>query len=175
MELSEAIELIRPAHPVAQASSRWADLGCGSGLFTGALASLLAPGSTLFAVDKLPVNIAPQLQPAGRVFRSLQLDFVADPLPFSALDGILMANSLHYVRDKPALIGRLSDLLGPEGCFLIVEYDTDRPVAPWMPYPLGFEALRHLFAGAGFGLVHKSGERPSAFGRANIYAAWIKR
>ena len=52
MTLKEAISLInsgliRPTGPV-----HWADLGCGEGLFTLALASLLPAGSVIYGVDK---------------------------------------------------------------------------------------------------------------------------
>lgn len=89
------------------------------------------------------------------------------------LDGILMANSLHYVRDKLELIQKLSACLKPGGNFLIVEYDTDVPVSHWVPYPVSFSKLKQLFGVTGYGIVEKLGERKSAYGRANLYAAWI--
>ena len=50
MQLSEAIQLIQ--HPVTKEKSAYADLGCGNGLFTKALAQLVAPQSVIYAVDK---------------------------------------------------------------------------------------------------------------------------
>lgn len=173
MRLSEAISLIQNGHFSGQESSRWADLGCGSGLFTFALANLLSAGSTVYAVDKNPVNFDVRLQPASIRILSMQLDFEKDALPFQHLDGILMANSLHYVLDKPALISKLSGVLKPNGRFLIVEYDTDTPVQHWVPYPVSFQSLVKLFEDAGYKTVRKLGERPSVFGRAEMYAALI--
>lgn len=173
MQLSEAIEFIRHPSHSKTAGAVWADLGCGAGLFTFALAHLLPPGSTVYGVDKNPVNFGPWLQPEEVRTLSLQLDFVADTLPLPALDGILMANSLHYVADKPALLDRLARSLKPGGHLLMVEYDTDKPVPQWVPYPLSFQSLRRLFEKAGYGTVQKLGERPSVYGRARMYAAII--
>lgn len=103
----------------------------------------------------------------------MQLDFVADALPLQDLNGILVANSLHYVRDKPALISKLANCLKPGGSFLIVEYDTDTPVRHWVPYPVSLRSLKQLFANAGYAAVQQLGERPSIFGRAKMYAALI--
>lgn len=51
MKISQATALIRtPLIEWARPQS-WCDLGCGSGTFTTALAQLLAPGSTIHAVD----------------------------------------------------------------------------------------------------------------------------
>ena len=40
MELSAALRLVRHQRLMAPSAARWADLGCGSGLFTAALATL---------------------------------------------------------------------------------------------------------------------------------------
>ena len=85
---------------VRKLASHWADLGCGSGLFTFALAHLLKPGSSVQGVDIILPRFNFDLQPEGVEIGSMQLDFVADELPFQNLDGILMANSLYYVEDK---------------------------------------------------------------------------
>lgn len=172
MELSEAIELIQNDHLLPAGSTVWADLGCGSGLFTFALAHLLKAGSTIHAVDRDPVVLQPLPNLNGVTIQTLQLDFVSNVLPLSQLDGILMANSLHFVSDKKTLLNKLSACLKPGGSFLIVEYDTDRPVPPWVPYPVSFRALEALFKKAGFSSIQKLGERASAYGRANMYGAW---
>ncbi len=175
MKLSAAIELIKNEHLTPQYPGTWADLGCGSGLFTYALANLLAPGSTVHAVDKAPVRLDPSLSAKTVDIKTLQLDFVANELPYSDLDGVLMANSLHYVQDKKALIDRLTNHLKPEGYFLIVEYDTDTPVPQWIPYPISFRKLEVLFTTAGFQNQLHLDEHTSVYGRANMYAALASR
>lgn len=175
MELSEAIELIQNSRFPQADTAVWADLGCGSGLFTFALAHFLPAGSTIHAVDKEPVAFNGSPRPEGTIVQPWKLDFIAELLPFRDLDGILMANSLHYVSDKKGLIKRLSTYMKPDGPFLIVEYDTDKPVPHWVPYPVSFRSLQPLFAGLGYKNVEKLGERPSVYGRAGMYAAWIAR
>ncbi len=174
MELNAAIQLIQNDQLSAQTPATWADLGCGSGLFTFALAHFLQPGSIIHAIDKDPVRLP--AFPSNRVeIKTLQLDFVTKKLPFQPLDGILMANSLHYVQDKTALISQLSEYLQPDGQFLIVEYDTDTPVPQWVPYPIPFRSLQRLFAAAEYSSIEHLGEHPSVYGRANMYAALISR
>ena len=127
MDLSTASTLIQGPLIHATAPERWADLGAGSGLFTKALARLLQPGSEIYAVDKKP-------GPAFRDFpktvhlHTLQLDFVLNRLPFGNLDGILMANSLHFVKDKTIFLEKLKGALKTRGMLIVVEYDTDIPV-----------------------------------------------
>ncbi len=86
-----------------------------------------------------------------------------------------MANALHYVRDKEAFLEKLKAHLTPTGRFLLVEYDTDKPSPPWVPYPVSFQSLTALFRRIGFETAQKLGERPSIYGRANLYAALIAR
>src|SRR5690348_818784 len=103
MTLQQAAALIGPAAPLLPhpgRSQHWADLGCGSGLFTQALAGLLPAGSRVHGIDTNP-SLPQQTMPNGTSIIPLAADFIKDQLPLSALDGILMANSFHYVKDKP--------------------------------------------------------------------------
>ena len=164
MELSEAIQFIQCSPLLHAGISRWADLGSGSGLYARALSHYLPEGSTIYAVDKqLPARKIKGIQ-------WLELDFVTDHLPFDPLDGILMANALHYVKDKPTFVQKTSGCLKPDGQFIVIEYDIERPVPVWVPYPLPFRALATLFPHK---KIQKLGERPSVYGQGNMYAALI--
>jgi SAM-dependent methyltransferase len=170
--------------------TRWADLGCGSGTFTLALADLLAPGSYIDAIDLKP-TIAAQTTNRGVVITPRTGDFTRLPLTGDGparLDGILMANSLHYVRDQQTF---LTHLHASTNILLLIEYDTDRPVARWVPYPLSFITATRLLQSTGWPRVQKLGTRPSKYfvgaasprssssvpfaslgnGRAELYAA----
>ena len=150
--------------PTSQAA-RWAHLECGSGLFSTALSAMLPAGSTIYAADKqLPTNIP------GEGIQLTQLDFVKDPLPFEQLDGILMANALHYVKDKSAFLAKARRCLRPGGYFLFVEYDTEQAVPVWVPYPVSYQKLATLFPD---NKIKKLGERPSIYGRTSMYAALV--
>ncbi|CCH53861.1 methyltransferase type 11 [Fibrisoma limi BUZ 3] len=174
MQLSEAIELISHDQLITSRASVWADLGCGSGLFTRALVRFLQPGSHIYAVD-LDETILPKALETGPVtIRPLRLDFVQNDWPFRALDGLLMANSLHYVSDKRTFLQKAVRHLTDSGSFLIIEYDTDQG-NPWVPFPSSFRSLSRLFEEAGFASAQKLHERPSRYGRANLYSAYISR
>jgi methylase of polypeptide subunit release factors len=52
MEIDQAVELIGTPLIDWTRPQSWCDLGSGTGTFTMALARLMAPGSTIFAVDQ---------------------------------------------------------------------------------------------------------------------------
>ena len=174
MQLHEAEDLIRCDALNYPPEAAWADLGCGSGLFSYALAGLLPDNSKVYAIDK-ELTFDTGMFPKKNKIIPLQHDFVKDELPLQNLDGILMANALHYVPDKPALLDKLLHYLKPEASLLIVEYDTDVPVPVWVPYPLSFSALAPLSESKGFSAIKKLQERPSLFRRSNLYAALLQR
>jgi ubiquinone/menaquinone biosynthesis C-methylase UbiE len=143
--IGKARILIAPG--VTGASGTWADLGCGDGIFTAALYSLLAPGSRIYAVDKsqralraLAHNFAESYPDASP--HIVLADFTR-PLALPSLDGLLMANSLHFVKEKGAVLDQLVLLLKPAGRLVVVEYNTSRGNYA-VPHPLdetGFLAL----------------------------------
>jgi ubiquinone/menaquinone biosynthesis C-methylase UbiE len=172
MELHKAISLIQNKNILPVQPQTWIDLGCGSGLFTQALATLLHKDSTIYAVDK---SITPFKKISGSFsVHLLQLDFITEDLNFSNIDGILMANSLHYVKDKPSFIKKILPLVKEDGLILIVEYDTNTP-NPWVPYPVSFSTLKELFKATKYQNIEKLHEHPSVYKRANIYSAIIKK
>lgn len=171
MELTAAIALLR--HPVFDTgeSQHWADLGCGSGTFTLALASLLPAGSRIEAMDTdaTALKSIPSLYNQTSIHP--QKGNFTDRLPYRQLDGILMANSLHYVARQEDFIQQAAGCLGPDGHFLIVEYDTNR-ANQWVPYPLRFSLLPPVFASAGFTCITRIAQRPSRY-QGTMYAALI--
>ncbi len=86
-----------------------------------------------------------------------------------SLDGILLANSLHFVREKGRLLQELRRLLEHGGRVLIVEYDTDRG-NHWVPYPFSFAAWEVMAREAGFQKTELLGKHPSSF-LGQFYAA----
>lgn len=174
MELNDAIQLIQNDQLSSSQITQWADLGCGSGLFTAALSHFLLPGSTIHAIDYRPPASIKSVK-AGVNVKIEEADFVNDPFFFNDLDGFVMANALHYVKDRPNFMRKINFALKPGGSLLIVEYDTDQPVPTWVPYPLSYKSLQQFFESQGYTSITKLQTHPSLYGRANIYAALIHR
>ncbi len=166
MKESDAIQLIQKGIPTESANSTWVDLGSGSGTFTKALAKVLGNSSTILAIDKENHKI---VSPNNQVkIQSLQSDFTKASLPDS-LDGILMANSLHYVKDQLEFIKALTNQLKPTCRIIVVEYDTDQSNT-WVPYPVTFNKMKELLLQSGYKSVIKIGEMDSVYNQNKIYA-----
>lgn len=172
MDHHDHVELIRDGVRGSE-DGAWADLGSGRGAFTLALAELLEPGGSIVSVDREPGALEAQVdelrrRSPGTAVRYLVADFTA-PLDIKDLDGILMANSLHFVADKSPLLARLRQRLRPGGRLLLVEYDTDHG-NPWVPYPLSFASWLDIAGRAGLADTRLIARRPSRFLGA-IYSA----
>ena len=152
----------------ASVPENWADLGCGSGTFTRALIGLLPEGSHITAVDREHK----QLNIPGVDF--VKADFEKNELGLAGLDGILLANSIHYMPNKKPLIRKLEILFAGSPRFLIIEYDTDNS-NPWVPYPISFHQLQTLFRDLGYEHISKLNERPSAYNSGLMYCALITK
>ncbi len=123
------LALLRDGVPAS--SGVWADLGAGIGNFTWALAELLGPPGTVHALDRDARAIAAQQariprDPPGSTIIPRQAD-VLRPFNLPLLDGILMANLLHFVRDQAGLLRRLTAHLHSSGRLLVVEYAIVMP------------------------------------------------
>jgi len=168
MTPEEARTLI--AHPSLSAGGPqvWADIGCGDGTFTVALASLLPAGSTVHAIDN-DARALTRLPPhhGNATIIAHTGDFTVFPWPFDGLDGVLMANSLHYVRDQ-ALFLRSVDGALRRRCVLLVEYDITSG-NPWVPYPISRASAVALFRPVGYEVATPLGRKRSAFRRGEIY------
>jgi ubiquinone/menaquinone biosynthesis C-methylase UbiE len=172
----EALELLRAAVPSA-AGETWADLGAGTGIFTRALASLVGPGGRVIAVDAdagalEPVRAWATRARIGATVSVLHAD-IAQPLDLPPLDGMVMANVLHFVRDQPDVLARLAAHLRPGGRMVLIEYEGRRP-SRWVPHPVSFARFAELAAGAGLAPPRPAATRPSAFG-GELYVAIAER
>ena len=170
MDHADHVGLIRDA---AAAGETWLELGSGTGAFTLALADLLGPGGTIHSVDRDRGALATQLVVVHDRFAGVHLeqraaDFTR-PLGFSGMDGVLMANALHFVKDKAPVLAHVRSYLKPGGTFVLVEYDADRGNI-WVPHPISYTTWLAVAPGAGFSGARLLGRVPSRFLRA-IYAS----
>ncbi|MCB0706986.1 MAG: class I SAM-dependent methyltransferase [Saprospiraceae bacterium] len=169
-----AIQLLRHEALTATQPQVWADLGCGTGTFTKALASLIPAGSIIHAVDQDGRSLK---QIPGQ-FEEVQIqtresDFAKAAFTFPPVNGMLMANALHYVKQKEAFLERVNEGLLPGGLFLLVEYNTTK-ANPWVPYPIDKKQAALLLTSLHFHSIQKMHEIPSRFG-GTIYALSAKK
>ena len=177
MDARDAARLIAPG-----VSGRvWADLGAGRGTFTIALATLLGPSGRVYAVERDAGAIDTLERLARRrdkderaLIEVVRGDFATTGLAREEIDGILMANSLHYVADveQAPLLARLAEGLNRHGVILVVEYD-DRPRSRWVPFPISLDRLASVARDAGLTAPELIGRRGSAFG-GTMYVALIR-
>jgi SAM-dependent methyltransferase len=173
---ADHVSLLRPA---VVPGGTWADIGAGEGAFTLALADLLGPGGRIVAIDRDRHALRSNEEAVRDRFpASVLTTLVADltgPLDLPELDGLVAANSLHFVpRDRQvAVVAALAAHLRPGGSFVVVEYDADRG-NPWVPHPFRYAAWERLAEAAGLTDTRRIGRVPSRF-LDGIYAAESRR
>jgi ubiquinone/menaquinone biosynthesis C-methylase UbiE len=158
----------------------WADFGSGSGIFTLELRGLLGPTCEIYSIDRNGHDLERQRrafaeQYPGSNIHFIQADFTK-PLDLPQLDGIVMANALHFVpyRQQAAVLARICGYLRqPGGRFIIVEYNA-RTGNLWVPYPLDVAAFFALARQVGLAEPRVLATIPSRFLR-EMYAALALR
>jgi SAM-dependent methyltransferase len=168
---SDHLDLIRGG--IADPSGVWADFGSGEGAFTLALADLLGSDALIHSIDRdaraldhLRAAISARFPAVNVTYHPA--DFTR-PLDLPLLDGALMANSLHFVKDKPAVLRLIHGYLKPGGRLIMVEYNTDSGNM-WVPYPFSFSTWAKLAAASDFVETRQLFVRPSRF-LGEIYSA----
>ena len=164
MEHPDHVNLIQKAVPTG---GIWADLGSGRGAFTLALADCLGGGTShIYSIDtdqralkmqETRMHAEYPHQPVSYI----EADFT-QPLDLPPLDGILMANSLHFVRDKQAVVEQIRHYLKPDGRLVLVEYNTNQGNYA-VPYPMTFDVWKALSEQWGFRQTDLIATRPSRF------------
>jgi SAM-dependent methyltransferase len=167
----DALSLLSAAVPAA-AGEAWADLGAGTGVFTRALASIVGPAGHVFAVDEDDRALGAIRAWAAPTVTVLRAD-VTQPLALPVLDGVVMANVLHFVAGAETVLPRIVKLLRPNGRLVLIEYEGRRP-GPWVPYPVSMSRFRQLARASGLAEPRVAATRPSRFG-GQIYAAVAER
>ena len=165
MNHNDHVNLLRPAD--LPAGGTWADLGAGSGAFTLALRELIGLNATIYAVDKdrnslnrLEADHRARFDSSPNLFL-LSNDF-SRPLELPPLDGVVMANSLHYFKDKEKILRHVHGFLKQNGALLLVEYNVDSGNL-WVPHPLSFGTWRTLAPRSGFTEPRLLAKAPSRF------------
>lgn len=171
MKISDAVELIRDA--VGGGAGVWADLGAGTGTFTRALSKVLGAGSAVYAVDEDASAMRALRELETRSSHDVQViavhaDFTRPlELPRTArrqvqLDGILLANALHFAPDAERVLSALVQHLRPGGRAVVVEYDR-RDASQWVPFPIPASRWPSLAESAGLIEPAITATRPSSY------------
>ncbi len=151
----------------------WADFGSGGGAFTLALAELLGEKGQIYSIDRDSGALEQQRRAMHAQFPQQAVTYyTADftrSIELPPLDGILIANSLHFIRDKAPVLALLRGYLKPRGRLLLVEYNTDTGNS-WVPYPFSYETWAKMANKNGFTDTRKLSARPSRF-LGEIYSA----
>jgi SAM-dependent methyltransferase len=151
----------------------WADFGSGRGAFTLALADLLGQGSTIYSIDHSGSDLLEQQFELNQRFSGVSVHYLNQDfnsaLALPPLDGIVMANALHFQRNKERTLQRVKGYLKPGGRFILVEYNADKG-NPWVPYPLSMASWVSLAGRCGFVATSQLARVPSSF-MGEIYSA----
>lgn len=143
-------------------------MGSGTGAFTLALADVMRSEGQIISIDKDRFALRKQAKSIQQQFPKTAVFYqTADytkPLNLPLLDGIVMANTLHFHQgDKRIqLLKQIRDYLKPDGRLIVVEYDTDRG-NHWVPYPMSFYTWQAVAAQAGFAETTLLAMQPSRF------------
>jgi ubiquinone/menaquinone biosynthesis C-methylase UbiE len=171
MDHRDHVNLLRRGVP--SGGGTWADFGSGEGAFTLALRDLIGADGEIWSIDKDRGRLDRQVQVFRTGFPGSNVHFVHADLSRSIdlppLDGVVMANSLHFFRDKENVLRRVREYLKEEGRLVLVEYNVDSGNA-WVPHPLSFGAFRVLAPQVGFSEPQLLATVPSRFLR-EIYSA----
>jgi ubiquinone/menaquinone biosynthesis C-methylase UbiE len=173
MNHPDHVRLLRQGIPLP--GGTWADLGSGTGAFTLALADLIHPAGIIYSVDKDSRALDEQTRVLHTRFPDLAVNYLtADfthPLDLPPLDGIVMANSLHFLppQEKTGVIRRIRNYLKPGGRLIVVEYNVDLGNM-WVPYPFTYSGWQTIAHQAGFASTSLLATHPSHFLR-EFYSA----
>ncbi len=171
MEHADHVNLLRKGIP--EPGGVWADFGSGTGAFTLALADLIQSSGRIYSIDQDGSALRMQEKQMMRRFPAVHVDYLkADythPLELPPLDGIVAANTLHFLQVKEPVIDRLFGYLKPGGRMILVEYNIDRGNYA-VPYPLPYPAWDRLATLTGFASTQLLFRRPSSF-LHEIYSA----
>jgi len=171
MNDEDRVKLLRGG--VLEPGGVWADLGSGTGAFTLALADLVGPTAEIYSVDKDKGSLAEQERVARAQFPNMAFHYQAADftrrLDLPPLDGVMMANALHFQRRKEDVVQLVRGYLRSGGRLILVEYNIDRG-NPWVPYPIPYKAWEGLAERIGFMGTRLLATVPSRFQR-EIYSA----
>lgn len=175
MNHHDHVNLLRGGITPGKPEQVWADLGSGGGAFTLALADLLGDGGVIYSIDRDSGALRDQERAMQSQFPRSTVHYrpvnFTQPLDLPPLDGIVMANSLHFLsqQQKESALPIIKGYLRPGGHFILVEYNADKGNM-WVPHPLAYPSWERLAARMGLSDTRLLHRVPSRF-LHEIYSA----
>jgi len=164
MNHQDHVNLIRDGIP--SEGETWADFGSGRGAFTLALAECLGSEGFIYSIDRDNGALRRQVKAMDKQFPGMKVKYIPADftrlLDLPPLDGIVMANALHFVADKLPIVERILGYLKPAGRLIMVEYNIDKGNR-WVPHPMTYNTWETLAEKAGFTETTLLKTRPSSF------------
>ncbi len=153
----------------------WADFGSGTGAFTLALADLIGPSGVIYSIDRDRSALTQQERSLREQFPHVTVHYqvadftlpIRDSIP--PLDGLLMANSLHFHRHKEPIVQLVKSYLRPQGRLILIEYNIEHGHSA-VPYPVSYRQWEELAERCSFTHTRLLSTRPSRFLK-EIYSA----
>lgn len=167
MNHNDHVDLIQSAFLDETLNASFADFGAGSGAFTLALREVTGPSVSIYAIDKdksalreLENSFASRFHSTSNLMM-IHADF-SKSVTLPPLDGILMANSLHFFKDKIKVLKHIKTFLKPNGKLIMIEYNVDKGNM-WVPNPFSFSTFESMCKEAGFDSPKLLATHPSRF------------
>jgi SAM-dependent methyltransferase len=158
---------------IEQPGGVWADFGSGTGAFTLALADLIGAASVIYSIEQDRSALNLQERSLREQFPNTNVHYrVADftrPIDLPMLDGLVMANALHFHRSPEPIVKLLRNYLRPQARFIVVEYNVEQGNSA-VPYPVSYRMWEELAQRCGFTHTRLLMTRPSRFLK-EIYSA----
>ena len=138
-----------------------ADIGAGTGVFSGPLAQAVAPTGTLLAVDidqGLLDHIAQRAKEEN--IKNIQpvLGEFDDPNLPTQTDVAFFHDVLHHIEHRQAYLKKLATYVKPDGRVVVIDMIFDRPDGPHRNQPemhITQEQVRGWMASAGFPVMQE--------------------
>lgn len=164
MEHRDHVNLLR--NGITQPGGIWADFGSGSGAFTLALRELVGADAEIYSIDQDGGRLREQERAFKQMFPQSNVHYIcadfSKSMDLPPLDGVVMANALHYFKDKEKLLRHVAGYLKPGGAFILVEYNVDSGNL-WVPHPLSWNTFQKLAPSADFARPRLLATHPSRF------------
>ena len=138
-----------------------ADIGAGTGVFSGPLAQAVAPTGTLLAVDidqGLLDHIVQRAKEENITNIQPVLGEFDDPNLPTQVDVSFIHDVLHHIEHRQAYLKKLATYLKPDGRVVIIDMIFDRPDGPHRNQPemhISQEQVRRWMAAAGFPVMQE--------------------